>query len=92
MNALCRWFLRTGVRFSPPPPLILFISMPYEIRGGPSPRSGPFVTSTQVEAARQAACSSLNAMPTETLVLIDTFVQWIRRRAPANLAWSSHSL
>jgi hypothetical protein len=30
--------------------------------------------------------------PTETLVLIDTFVQWIRRRASANLALNSHSL
>src|ERR1700735_3222768 len=34
-----------------------------------------FVTSTQVEAARQAACSSLNAMPTETLVLMAALFQ-----------------
>src|ERR1700733_2080074 len=30
--------------------------------------------------------------PTNTLVWIDTFVQWIRRRASANLALNSRSL
>jgi len=71
--------------------LLNLLSMSYEICGGPSPRSRRSLLALKVEAARQAACASLTSTFNQ-YVWIDTFVQWIRRRASANLALNSHSL
>jgi hypothetical protein len=65
------------------------LSMSCEICFGPSPRSRRSLLAQKVEAAPQAAWASLTAMSN---LLIDTLVQWIRRRASATLALDSHSL